>query len=399
MKILLSAYACEPYKGSEPAVGWNWLLESCKTKNDIWVLTRNNNRDIIEKYFQENEIPNNLTLIYYDFPKKLMFLKKIFGIYFYYLFWQIGAFLKVRKLNKSKFFDQVHHVTFATIRQPSFMALLGVPFIYGPAGGGESPPYHLIRNFPQRPKQKELIRMLANIWVKLDPFMHFTFFSANKIVVTSEQTKNLVARFYRHKVVIKLAIAQSNGIVARAKICTQKDKVKLLFVGRFEYWKGIHLCIKSLVELKSNYKELNARLTLIGEGPYKNHLQKLAKQIGVDLMIDWLPWMEQSKLDGFYSSHDLFIFPSLHDSGGMVVLEAMSASMPVICLNSGGPSTIVTESSGEVIDVQLSEEEICKKIALHISIIIKAENYPIYCQNARIRSQELTWEKLVTGLL
>jgi len=396
---MLSAYACEPYRGSEPSVGWNWLLESCKTKNEVWVLTRRNNKDIIETYFQENEIPDNLTLIYYDLPKKLMFLKKRFGIYLYYLLWQIGSYLSVRKLHKTTSFDKVHHVTFATIRQPSFMGLLGIPFIYGPAGGGESPPYHLIKKFPWRPKKSELIRNLANLFVKFDPLMHITFFSANKIVVTSEQSKNIVPRFYRHKVVVKLAIAQSNYVVPSVKLLTHEDTIKLLFIGRFEYWKGIHLCIKSLVELKRNFKELNVRLTLIGEGVYKKELQTLAKVLGVDSMIDWHSWMEQSELAEFYSSHDVFVFPSLHDSGGMVVLEALAASMPVICLNLGGPATIVTETSGIVIDAHLSEEKICQKIALEISMIIRAENYLNYCENARIRSQELTWEKLVVGLL
>jgi glycosyltransferase involved in cell wall biosynthesis len=125
----------------------------------------------------------------------------------------------------------------------------------------------------------------------------------------------------------------------------------------------------------------------------------LAKEIGVDNIIDWFPWMEQKELNEFYSIHDVFVFPSLHDSGGMVVLEALAASMPVVCLNLGGPSTIVTSSSGAIIDASLSENMICQKIAQHISLIIKDSNYQHYCEHARIRSQELTWKKLVTSLL
>jgi hypothetical protein len=47
-----------------------------------------------------------------------------------------------------------------------------------------------------------------------------------------------------------------------------------------------------------------------------------------------------------YRSHDLFLFPSLHDSGGFVVLEARSHGLPVICLDLGGPRDMVTANSG-----------------------------------------------------
>jgi len=39
-KILLSAYACEPKKGSEPGVGWNWAIQICKMGNDKKIITR-----------------------------------------------------------------------------------------------------------------------------------------------------------------------------------------------------------------------------------------------------------------------------------------------------------------------------------------------------------------------
>ena len=48
-KILVSAYACEPYKGSEQAVGWNIVLELAKT-DDVHVITRANNKIPIEKF-------------------------------------------------------------------------------------------------------------------------------------------------------------------------------------------------------------------------------------------------------------------------------------------------------------------------------------------------------------
>jgi len=53
MKILLSAYSCEPFKGSEPAVGWNWALTLAKFKNETVVVTRKNNKHLINNYLKK----------------------------------------------------------------------------------------------------------------------------------------------------------------------------------------------------------------------------------------------------------------------------------------------------------------------------------------------------------
>jgi hypothetical protein len=72
MRVVLFTCACESYKISELLVDWNWLLESCKIKNEVWVLTGRNHNEFIETYFQENEISDNPFLVYYDFLKKLV---------------------------------------------------------------------------------------------------------------------------------------------------------------------------------------------------------------------------------------------------------------------------------------------------------------------------------------
>ena len=65
--------------------------------------------------------------------------------------------------------------------------------------------------------------------------------------------------------------------------------------------------------------------------------------------MEFIPRLPQNTLFELYRSHDLFLFPSLHDSGGFVVLEALSLGLPVVCLDLGGPKDIVTANSGIVI--------------------------------------------------
>src|SRR4051812_41404394 len=98
MKILLSAYACEPNKGSEPGVGWNWALALSERGYNVHVLTRSNNREAIERVRMRPD--SRLTFYYYDLPQRLRFWKHWpGGIYLYYLWWQIGAYSVARKLH------------------------------------------------------------------------------------------------------------------------------------------------------------------------------------------------------------------------------------------------------------------------------------------------------------
>jgi len=64
MKILLSAFACEPGQGSEEGVGWNTAIESAKY-NEVWVVTRTFCKDAIEAELSRNPVPN-LHFIYVE---------------------------------------------------------------------------------------------------------------------------------------------------------------------------------------------------------------------------------------------------------------------------------------------------------------------------------------------
>ncbi|MCZ6744779.1 MAG: glycosyltransferase family 1 protein, partial [Alphaproteobacteria bacterium] len=142
MKILLSAYACEPNKGSEPEVGWRWALELARLGHEVWVLTRENNRTSIEAGLaRQNPLPN-LHFAYYDLPPWARWWKRgARGVHLYYRLWQWGAYRLAKKLHRQHGFDRAHHVTFVSLRHPTFLRRLGVPFVFGPVAGGERVPW------------------------------------------------------------------------------------------------------------------------------------------------------------------------------------------------------------------------------------------------------------------
>jgi glycosyltransferase involved in cell wall biosynthesis len=91
---------------------------------------------------------------------------------------------------------------------------------------------------------------------------------------------------------------------------------------------------------------------------------------------------------------DVLLFPSLHDSGGWVTLEAMAAGRPVICLDLGGPAVRVTDATGvkvAAIDPEQAETDLT-------AALLRLEADPIHraqlAQAGRLRvEQEFNWER------
>ncbi len=350
-KILLSAYACEPHKGSEPGVGWHWAIELTKLGHEVWVVTRKNNQPVIETALTQSPIPN-INFIYYDLPIWALWWKKgRRGIHLYYFLWQWGAYQAVKKIHHRERFDRVHHVTLVSVRQPSFMGRLNIPFTFGPVAGGESVPKPLRRSFSREAQIYELLRDLSNFLPRFDPLLRLTYRSAEKIYVTSDQTRVLLPKKFHPKTNVKLAIGWSGSQIIQNDIKlvprAENDTVRVLFVGHFLPLKGGHLGLQAFANLAQRYPA--ARLTLVGRGPSEANWRSMTQDLGIADQTVWIPWVNQAELSEIYAQHDVFLFPSLRDSGGMVVLEALAHGLPTICLDLGGPGVIVDSTCGRKI--------------------------------------------------
>jgi len=90
---------------------------------------------------------------------------------------------------------------------------------------------------------------------------------------------------------------------------------------------------------------------LVGKGDEEETLKVKLKGLKLDAHVKWINWLPQEELAEVYMKNDLFLFPSLHDSGGMVVLEAMSFGLPIVCFDIGGPGYFVNKNIGLKVNV------------------------------------------------
>lgn len=364
---LVSAYACDPFKGSEPGIAWNWILELTKLDYEVFVITRGINQEKeIKKRLADMEIISNLHFNYYDLPKKFQFIEKLpFGVYMYYFFWQLGIVSVAKKIIKNNPIDLIHHLTWGVFRQPSYLYKLNKPFVFGPMGGAEMAPNKLLKSLPTKEYLKEILRVSVNYVFRLSPVLNNMFNKTTLILSRTDETAHFLPIKFNHKTVVQVDIG-----IRKINYQTQKnknEKLKVLYVGRFMGWKGVHLSIEAINKINNEYNQ-QVEFTIIGSGPFKSELKKQVKTSQINF-IDWVP---QDQLYTYYESHDCFLFPSFHDSGGTVILEAFSYGLPVICLDIGGPNKYVDASCGFKIKVkEKSQEQVVDEIC---QILINLNN-------------------------
>ena len=358
LRVLLSCYACEPNRGSEPGIGWE-LARALSEHHDIWVLTRANNASAIEKF---GDVGPSLKFEFFDLPKWARWWKhRGRGVQAYYYLWQIGALGAARRLHSQVGFDLVHHVTFGRHWSPSFLAFLPVPFVLGPVGGADATPVGFRHDLGSRGRLYEFSREMAVKLGERDPFVRLTARRSRVALAATPATASRLRHLGAEDVQLESQIAATDDEISNLpeRSAPSGRPPRFLSVGRLIHWKGFHLALRAFAEAaipKSEY-------WIIGEGPERNRLGKLSRALGVDGQVRFLGALKRRDvLDTMYAT-DALLHPSLHESGGFVCLEAMAAGCPVVCLRLGGPAIHVAETCGFRISARDSRSAVAEMAA------------------------------------
>lgn len=396
LSILLSAYACEPEKGSEQGVGWNWALALARMGHDVTVLTRENNSEIIASAADIRGL-ENLHFIYYDLPRWVKRLKKGGrGLHLYYRLWQMGAYLKISRTIDAHSFDLVQHLTFGTFRHPSFMGRLGIPFVFGPVGGGEATPPRLMRSYPLSGRIVDSFRALSTFFAKYDPLVRQCFRHAAVIFCATKETLACVPVAERGKCAFYQDFYANEKLILDEPTANPPTP-RFLYIGRLLYWKGVHLALQAFAQVYQAHPE--SMLTIHGRGPERKWLHTMAERLGIEEAVNWSERnVTEEQLYDLYRKHTAFVFPSMHDACGAVVIEALSQGLPVICLDTGGPGQILPVECGfKVAVAQRSQSEVVSGLAA--AMLQFAENPGLHAKMSPLALQaarDMTWDKVVS---
>lgn len=365
LRVLASAFACAPggvseqFGGGELILGWN-VVNQLARFHDVWVLTHSLHRATIEKALpiQRSAVPH---FVYLSLPSWLEGVKSFQGgIQFYAYLWQLRAYFEARRLHRQIRFDVFHHVTYANDWMASFIgALLPVPYLRGPGGGAHRTPQVLLKEYPLRARAWEYFRTFGQWVLRYDPFFVLGRRRARAILVCNQEALEAVPQKLRRKA----HLFPVNGISGEdlqllrgGAMCStggedkadqgqpQNGTFHVLSAGKLLPLKGYALAIRAFAPFAKRHKEVE--LTIVGGGPEGGRLGSLVQELGLQGQVHLEEWAPRPKVLSAMKACEIFIFPSFRDGGGAVVVEAMAAGKPVICMDLAGPGMHVTENCG-----------------------------------------------------
>jgi glycosyltransferase involved in cell wall biosynthesis len=342
MRILLSAYACAPDRGSEPGGGWNWARGLARCGHQVTVLTLPNAAEEIAASLREHPV-DGLSFEYLPTPEPARRITGQSGVYAEYLAWQWAAYHRAKLLIQHERFDLVHHVSFGSLSLGSFLGLLPLPFVFGPVGGGQVAPRALRPVFVGRWRAEVVRTLIVEGLLPALPTARLAVSRAALVLAANDETRRLVERLgARHVRPMPDVGVDEASIASSPGPGSQDGRLRLLWVGRFQAHKGLPLALRAVASLPPTS---SVELRIVGYGPLETELPGWIARLGLGdrvRVVGRLPW---NAMNEQYRTSDALLFTSIRESGGIQMLEALAQGCPVIALDHQGARVILTDDT------------------------------------------------------
>jgi glycosyltransferase involved in cell wall biosynthesis len=353
-RILLAAYQCGPGMGSVSQIGWEWY-QRLSQRTSVTLITHVRNRLALEKAgapLADSEV------VYIDTE---WLARPLFGLarrlfrnseHAVFMFSSLDFFAydyQALKLMRSRVargerWDVVHAVTPVTTLAATRLHRLGIPLVLGPLNSGLATPAEFHSLLKQDSAWLYPLRNLG----RLADWIAGSTRNAAVILTATRATVASIAPQYRSRCVPLL----ENGVdLARFRAAPWPDTpgagtpLRALFVGRLVPFKGLTMLLQAMADVRDT---IDVRLTVVGEGSMREAWTADARRLGIEDRIEFLGALPLDAIATQMRAAHVFCLPSVRESGGAVLLEAMACARPVIAVNFGGPAEIVDETVGRL---------------------------------------------------
>ena len=366
--VLIVAENASMLQGGESKLALQWFLELLKVDVDVHLLVHVRSKRELDQSVSKfasrihyvSEVP--LQKICWSLGKALpAHVRSFTSEWLIHLVTQFMQRRTAQRLIEQYKIQVVHEPAPVTPRLPSMMYGLGVPVVIGPMNGNMTyPPGFRSRSFLERafvPVARSF-GDLANYLIPGKP-------RAEVLLVANERTRFALPSGCRNKAEILCENGVEPDVWQRPDDLPGRpaDGLRLAFLGRLIAWKGVDIVLDVFAEVKKQMP--SAELWIIGDGPEGPRLRQQAESLGLCGAVTFHGWAAPEECPRLLSQCDVFLYPSVFDCGGAVVLEAMSLGLTVIALNWGGPGDYLASGGGvlvEPVDRQRSVAELAKAV-------------------------------------
>lgn len=370
--ILFIAYACNPYKGSEHGVGWGWLT-AIADWCDVHVITAEFERADLKRYLDSNGGGvSNVTFhspqpspLHYDTRKPVWRwiesspFKLVMN--FSYRIWQKQAFRLAKKLSKEIEFDICHVATYVGFRFPGEFHKLSMPLVWGPLGGLENTPVHILRELDAYSCAYHFARNLLNTTDKLilrGPRMAFAKAARTQsIIAATSGVQAEIAKTYgvSSNVISEIGVDAEffNPYVEKKAGTSTSQEFRICWSGTHTSGKALPLLFRALDLIQNQLPAW--KLDILGAGPESSSWRSMGSEKSYNSCLNWHGEMSREKAIGHMADCDLFIITSLKDLTSTVLIEALALGKPVLAPAHCGFTDVLSENCGALLEIKTIE--------------------------------------------
>jgi glycosyltransferase involved in cell wall biosynthesis len=380
VRVLLSAIACYPERGSESGVGWKAALALSK-KHTVHVLTSKGEQKGIELALSTGAYPNlSFSFFGSNAPYHENRLLARLQSWQRYLDWTRQSLVVARKLTAEQPFNLAHHVTYSSWRVPSPLWQLDLPFIWGPVGGTAEYPNKLLCKLAPRSALFEVMRGISNWHAAHSKSLKDCARNSAAVVASNKETFDKLLTIRGRKGGLHTVFpAFFNDQQVELLRFDAADKpaygpLKLFAGGNIIGSKGL---IFALEALQAALQEgIEWRLAVGGYGPEISFLRKRAQALSIADNIDFHMGFEGEEYRQQLKDAHIFILPSFRENAPGTILEAMLAGCVPVVVDASAQGDIVSNDLGFKVPVR-SASEITNGLAEAIIQIARNPNLRI----------------------
>lgn len=403
LRVLVSAYAVSPVRGSEPGMGWN-ICTRLARHHDVTVLCSpevppkaEDFRAEIEEHLRTNgEIPG-LTFHFVTPPVLSHLLQRESRLlrrtlyYAGYRSWQRAAFKAARELHARRPFDVVHQLNITGYREPGYLWNLPVPFVWGPVGGAANVPTPFLEMMGRGERLFYALRNVANaVQRRTLTRCRKAARRASHVWVVGEANRRLLEDTWGTPAEPMLEVGGEAHQAGRIRTYHPARPLRLVWSGQHIGRKALPLLLRALQAMGPAPA---VHVTVLGEGPETASWKSAAEALGVAGMLRWAGHLSRADALREMAAADAFVSTSVLEETSLVVLEALSLGLPVICHDACGMGAAVTPGCGIKVPMRTPESSVAGFAAAIRELAHDGDTVGRLSAGALLRAEELSWDR------
>jgi glycosyltransferase involved in cell wall biosynthesis len=420
LKILINSYTCCPGMGSEPGMGWNWIVHLAK-HCELFVITEGEYRAQIEAWMDnpENAVTAGRLHFYYnpvsESIRKMCWNQGDWRFYKYYKDWQLKTAEIAREICKREKIDILHQLNMIGFREPGYLWLVsqetGIPFVWGPIGGLKQFPLPYAKGGGIKMKAFLRLKNFLNIWqLKHDNRVDKAFKQASLLISSIPDSYQAIKKYKGLESVI---IPETGTFIGDNDNGNDNvnyndnsgrfygEKLTVLWVGKFDFRKRLDIAIRTTAKARDAGVKMMLKVYGAGSHQQQQTATEMAQGLGITDSIEWMGNRPNSEVTEEMRKADMLLFTSVNEDTSTVVLEAISNRLPILCFDACGMAAVVNNDIGYKIPLTNPEQSV-KDFATKIGYLYQhRERLVEMSANCIARQEELSWQhkaEYVAGL-